>query len=57
MPVGFLRRHFAPSGYAGAYGARWRFILAHATFSRMTVKDLISLAAVVVGMLLVLIAN
>ena len=57
FPVGLLRHGFAPSGYGEAYSGLWRSTAAHATFLPMTVKDLISLAAVVVGMLLVLIAN
>ena len=58
MPlVGLFRHGFAPSGYSEADSSLWRFSAAHATFVDMTVKDLISLAAVVVGMLLVLIAN
>jgi hypothetical protein len=55
--VGLLPHGFAPSGYSEAYSGLWRSTPAHATFLPMTVKDLISLAAVVVGMLLVLIAN
>jgi hypothetical protein len=55
--VGLLRHGFAPSGQGEAYSGLWRSTPAHATFVPMTVKDLISLAAVVVGMLLVLIAN
>jgi hypothetical protein len=40
-----------------ADGRHWRFGHAHATVADMTVKDLLSLAAVVIGMLLVLVAN
>jgi len=40
-----------------ADSGRWRFAHAHARVCRMNVKDLISLAAVIVGMLLVLVAN
>jgi hypothetical protein len=36
-------------------GCRWRFAHAHATLLRMTMKDFMSLVAVVVGMLLVLV--
>jgi hypothetical protein len=57
MPVGLLRHRFTPSGYSGTYGGRWRFPHADAKVCDMTVKDLISLAAVIVGMLLVLVAN
>ncbi len=57
VAVGLLRHRFARSGYSGADGGRWRFLHAHATVPYMTVKDLLSLAAVIVGMLLVLVAN
>jgi hypothetical protein len=37
-------------------GYRWRFRTGHARVGRMTMRDLLSLVAVVVGMLLVLAA-
>ena len=55
--VGLLRHRFALPGYSGADAGRWRFGHAHATVPHMTMKDFLSLAAVIVGMLLVLVAN
>jgi len=53
--VGIVRRRIAPQTYIGADGGRWRPARPHATLLDMTMKDLASLLAVVVGMLLVLV--
>ena len=53
--VGILRRLIAPPAYIGANGGCWRQCRPHATLLGMTMKDLASLVAVVVGMLLVLV--
>jgi hypothetical protein len=55
--VGRLRHRFAPSDYIGPDGGRWRLAREHAKVGLMAMKDLISLAAVIVGMLIVLVAN
>jgi hypothetical protein len=57
VPVGRLPHRFAPSDYIGPDGGRWRVAREHARVGVMAMKDLISLAAVIVGMLIVLVAN
>jgi hypothetical protein len=54
--VGLLRQLFELCGYGGPDRYRWRFATDHATVGDMTMRDLLSLVAVVVGMLLVLAA-
>ncbi len=53
--VGLVRRAFAPYGYTSPGRCRWCFAPADATLPRMTMKDFMSLVAIVVGMLLVLV--
>jgi hypothetical protein len=57
VSVGRLPHYFAPSDYIGLDGGRWRIAREQARVARMAMKDLISLAAVIVGMLIVLVAN
>jgi hypothetical protein len=57
VSVGRLRHRFAPSDYIRPDGGRWRAALRHARVGTMAIKDLISLAALIVGMLIVLVAN
>ena len=57
VSVGRLPHRFAPGDYIGPDGGRWRVTREHERVGFMAMKDLISLAAVIVGMLIVLVAN